>query len=163
MDDELKTDKNATSFDRHKSLGYQVNYLARLLAHSLRARIEPMGVVPGQFPQLLSLFDEDGLTQTELSNRAAVDQSTMAHTLKRMERDGLIRREQDPDDRRCSKVLLTPRALELKGHLLNTATEVNARALDGLTAKEAEQLFATLDKLIANLRSDEYAPERGES
>lgn len=155
--------KQVVAFARHRSVGYQVNYLARLLAHSLKARIEPFGVVPGQFPQLLSLFEKDGLTQTELSERAAVDQSTMAHTLKRMERDGLIRREQDDADRRRAKVLLTPHALELKEQLIEAATEVNRLTLNGLDAAETELLLTTLEKLIVNLRNDDYAPERGES
>ncbi len=157
--------KAEAAFYRHRSLGYQINYLARLLAQSLRARIEPLGVVPGQFPQLLALFEEDGLTQTELSERAAVDQSTMAHTLKRMERDGLVRRVQDAADRRRAKVLLTPHALELRGQLVAAATEVNALTLTGLTADETEQLLTVLEKLIANLRADPVAGQahrRGE-
>ncbi|HZD13628.1 MAG TPA: hypothetical protein VE196_00520, partial [Pseudonocardiaceae bacterium] len=51
---------------RDGSLGYQINHLGRLLAQALHRRIAPMGVVPGQFAQMLALFEQDGLSQREL-------------------------------------------------------------------------------------------------
>ena len=115
------------ALDRRSSLGYQVNHVARLFARSLRVRIESHGVVPGQFAQMLALFEEDGLTQQELCDRVGIDQSTMAHTLKRMERDGLVDRVQDPRDRRRSIVTLTARARSLEAVLTRAAVDVNTR------------------------------------
>ena len=90
-------------FARDASLGYQINHLGRLLAQALHQRIAPMGVVPGQFAQLLALFEQDGLSQRELCERVRIEQPTMANTLHRMERDALIRREPDPADGRGSR------------------------------------------------------------
>ena len=98
----------------------------RLLAHALRERIEPLGVVPGQFAQLLALYEQDGLTQAELCARVQIEQFTMANPLSRMERDGLVDRVPDPADRRRSPVRLTPRARELEGELAVAARAVNA-------------------------------------
>lgn len=42
---------------------------------------EDYGVVPGQFPALLALYERDEQTQRELCEVASVDQSTMAKTL----------------------------------------------------------------------------------
>lgn len=145
------------AFDRKSSLGHQVNHLARLLARSLRARIEQFGVVPGQFAQLLALYEEDGLTQTELLERVRIEQSTLAHTLKRMERDGLIRREQDDADRRRSRIHLTSRAKDLKPELLEAARRVNDLALADLPGGANEELLAVFDRLIANLEADPEA------
>ncbi|MGO9159266.1 MAG: GNAT family N-acetyltransferase [Streptosporangiaceae bacterium] len=71
----------------------QVNRLARLFEAALRQRIAAHGVVPCQFPALLALFENDGRTQRELCDTASVDQPTMAKTLARMRRDGLVREE----------------------------------------------------------------------
>ena len=68
------------------SVGYQVNRLARLFEVALRERIAAYGVVPGQFPALLALFEQEGQTQRELCQVASVDQSTMAKTLARRPR-----------------------------------------------------------------------------
>ncbi|WP_436839202.1 MarR family winged helix-turn-helix transcriptional regulator [Nonomuraea angiospora] len=107
-----------TSLPRQSSLGYQINHLARLLGNGLRVNIADTGVTPGQFAQLPALFEEDGLTQQELCERVRIDQSTMAHTLKRMQRDGLVVRTADPQDRRRSHYRLTERARQIQhGHV----------------------------------------------
>ena len=135
----------------HTSLGYEINHLARLLAHGLRERIEGLGVVPGQFAQLLALYEKNGLTQAELCELVEIEQPTMANTLARMQRDGLITREPDPADRRRSRVLLTYRAHALKPELVAAAREVNALATAGLSPHEVEAFFGTVAALIANL------------
>ena len=144
---------------REDSLGYQVNHLARLLAAALRARIEPVGVAPGQFAQLLALFEDDALTQSELCNRVQIDQSTMAHTLKRMERDGLVDRRPDQIDRRRAVITLTPRSRRLQPALIKAASEVNALATQGLTKGEVEAYLGITATLIANVQA--LGPDAG--
>jgi DNA-binding MarR family transcriptional regulator len=138
---------------RAASLGYQVNHLARLMALALRDRIAAHGVTPGQFAQLLALYEEDGLTQAELCTRVGIEQPTMASTLARMERDGLVERVPDPHDRRRSLVHLTPRARAFEDELVAAAQEVNDEATTGLTPAEAAALLATTARVIANLEA----------
>ena len=140
--------------ERRSSLGYQANHLARLLEQALRAQIARHGVVPGQFAQLLALYEEDGLTQNQLCERVRIDQSTMAHTLQRMERDGLIRRTTDPLDRRRARITLTERSRELETVLVQAAQEVNARATSGFTDEETAMLLRMISRLIGNLEAD---------
>ena len=136
---------------REASLGYQVNHLARLLEQALRERIEPLGVVPGQFAQLLALYEQDGLTQAELCERVQIEQPTMANTLRRMERDGLIERVPDPADGRRSLVMLTAWARELEDDLVSAARAVNAAATEGLDEHDVTRFMTTLGAIIANL------------
>lgn len=132
----------------------------RLLAHALRERIEPLGVVPGQFAQLLALYEQDGLTQAELCARVQIEQFTMANPLSRMERDGLVDRVPDPADRRRSPVRLTPRARELEGELAVAARAVNAAATHGLDEHEIAKFMATLAAIIDNLDTTGDRPDR---
>lgn len=145
---------------RRRSLGYQANHLARLLAHNIRIELEPLGVVPGQLAQLLALYEEDGLTQSELCRRVQIDQSTMTHTLKRMERDGLVTRSQDPADRRQVIVSLADRAIEIEEEVVRATARVNAMAFGDLSDAEVDHLLTTFTKLIANL---EAAPTRDDA
>lgn len=57
---------------RDASLGYQINYLSRLLARALHQRITPLGVVLGQ---MVALFEQDGLTQRDLCERVRIEAS----------------------------------------------------------------------------------------
>ncbi|MFF2556548.1 MarR family winged helix-turn-helix transcriptional regulator [Nocardia sp. NPDC058058] len=140
--------------DRSSSLGYGINHLARLMEQALRDRIAEHGVVPGQFAQLLALYEQEGLTQHELCERVRIDQSTMAHTLKRMERDGLIERSPDPADGRRALIHLTDRARGLRAVLQSAAREVNAAATEGFSAAQREDLLRAVRHAIGNLEDD---------
>ncbi|SEG91682.1 DNA-binding transcriptional regulator, MarR family [Nonomuraea solani] len=142
-----------TSLPRRASLGYQINHLGRLLGNGLRVNIADTGVTPGQFAQLLALYEQDGLTQQELCERVRIDQSTMAHTLNRMQRDGLVVRSTDPDDRRRSRYTLTERARAVQDTLTAGARAANARAVRGIPPEEMEAFMRTLQRMIANLES----------
>jgi DNA-binding MarR family transcriptional regulator len=143
-----------TALPRRSSLGYQVNHLARLMAQALHARISPLGVVPGQFAQLLALFEKDGLTQSELCEQVRIEQPTMARTLARMERDGLVRRIPDPADGRRASVLLTDRARRLEGDLVDSARNVNRAATKGIGEEELATFMDLMGRIIDNLESE---------
>ncbi|MER5324938.1 MarR family winged helix-turn-helix transcriptional regulator [Streptosporangium roseum] len=108
-------------------------------------------MTPEQFAQLLALYEDDGLTQQELCDRVRIDQSTMAHTLNRMQRDGLIIRTTDPGDRRRSRYTLTERARQIQDDLTEGARAVNAQALRGIDEEEVRAFMRTLGRVIANL------------
>ncbi|PZS33766.1 MAG: MarR family transcriptional regulator [Pseudonocardiales bacterium] len=133
------------------SLGYQVNRLARLFEAALRRRLAACGVVPGQFPALLALFEDDGRTQRELCQIAAVDQSTMAKTLARMRRDDLIREQPDPNDGRATRYHLTSHARGLEPHLTAAGHDGLAQATRGISVSQLAAFHQTLADIAANL------------
>ena len=141
------------AFDRMQSAGYLTNHLARLFIQALHRRIKPLGIVPGQFPVLLELWDEDGLTQKVLVDRLDVEQATMANTLTRMERDGLIRRTRHPDDRRAQQVWLTDQARALREPAIRAAMDQNQAALAGLSDQERETFIRLMQRVMATMKS----------
>lgn len=143
---------------RRTSLGYQVNHLARLLEQALRREIEPYGVVPGQFAQLLALYEREPMTQRELCERVQIEQSTMAYTLQRMERDGLIRRSPDPADGRRVQISLTDRAREAREKLVDAARSVNERAASRLADNDVDEVMKVISTMIANLEREARRP-----
>lgn len=149
---------DSPSLPRQSSVGYQVNHLARLMAQALRARIAPLGVVPGQFAQLLALYEQDGQSQMDLCKRVRIEQPTMANTLRRMERDGLIRRLPDPSDRRRAVVMLTERARGLEDALVDGARSVNSEATRDIGDDEIAAFMATMSRIIRNLEATPVDP-----
>lgn len=130
------------------SPGYLVNHLARIFAAALQARIKPMGLSTGVFPVMLHLWQQDGLTQRDLVGRVDVEQATMANTLARMERDGLITRRRDPEDGRVRRIWLTDLGRDLQTEATAAAAQENQNVLSGLPAEERDQLIALLRKAI---------------
>lgn len=146
------------SFSKDTSAGYLANHMARLFARGLAARIRPLGLTTGTFPALLELWEKDGLTQKDLVARLDIEQATMANTLVRMERDGLVTRKKDTGDGRVQRVWLTARASALRDAALNAAMAENAHALHPLDARERAQLIELMRKVIAGRRDSERAP-----
>ncbi|MDE0799316.1 MAG: MarR family transcriptional regulator [Rhodospirillaceae bacterium] len=139
---------------RQDSLGYQIGLLSRLFDRALESELAMYKVLPGQFPALVMLYQNDGLTQADLCQRINVEQPTMANTLNRMERDGLVQRVGDPDDKRRSLIYLTDRAMAFKDDLIERARQVPGQALAGLDSADQDKLFHIIGKMINNLRID---------
>jgi DNA-binding MarR family transcriptional regulator len=59
---------------------------------------------------LIPLFEEDGLRMGEIARRARLSKQTMTTMVRLCERDGLVKRRPDPDDRRAARVHLTSKA-----------------------------------------------------
>lgn len=141
------------SFDKTQSAGYLANHMARLFAQGLQRRIRPLGLAPAQFMTLLELWTEDGLTQKQLLERLDVEQATMANTLARMERDGLIVRTPHPDDARAQQVWLTDAARALQGPATGAAQAQNRHALAALSADEQVQFLDLMQRVVATMRN----------
>ncbi len=139
-------------FEKSKSAGYLVNHAARLFGNGLQARIKPLGLATAQFMTLLELWEEDGLTQKLLVERLDVEQATMANTLTRMERDGLIRRKQHPTDGRAQLVFLTKRARSLEEPAKAAAAAQNALALADFSTQEMRRFLDLLTKAIRAMK-----------
>jgi len=74
--------------------------------------------------------------------------------LRAMERDGLVTRQRDEQDRRKVRIRLTERARELEPALLGIAEEVNTLMLTGLNAAEETLLKLLLRKVRETLSAD---------
>ena len=144
-----------------ESAGYLMNHIARQFAILLGEGLKPLSIAPAQFPILLELWQKDGLSQQELVERADLKQATIANTLARMERDGLITREPNPDDARSRLIMLTEQARALQQQSTEIAKAINQTALSDLSADEqklflemAAKIVARQQEMIADAKTD---------
>lgn len=139
-------------FNRSESATYLASQLAKGFARSLQQRAAALGFSPGQFPILLELWAEDGLTQTQLLQRVDIEQATMANTLARMQRDGLIERRAHPSDRRAQLVFLTERARVLEAEAIAAARDADDALFKGFRRFERELMLEYIRWAIDNAR-----------
>jgi len=139
------------TFDRNASAGYLANWAARLLARAIERRLKPLGLSSGHLPVYFALAGGHALTQKQLAAHAGIEQPTMAATLSRMERDGLIVRTPDPRDRRSSLVRLSAAAEEKSAAVLDAVDATNAEALADLDEAGRAQFRAALRTVIETL------------
>lgn len=140
------------TFEKEQSAGFLVNHMARLFARGLQERIAPLGIVTGQFPILLELWEKDGVTQRALLEKLDIEQATLANTLTRMERDGLIKRTKHPSDARSQQIWLTKTASKIREQAYTAALEQNTFALSKLSDEERDRFLSTMHQVIDTMR-----------
>jgi DNA-binding MarR family transcriptional regulator len=138
--------------DNLRSIGYLTNLCGRLLVRALERRIP--GGSAGPMPVLLALSETEALPQKALAKQAAVEQPTMANTLARMQRDGLVAGTPDPSDRRSTLMSLTALGRERARGAMQAAGAVNALALSALRPAERTAFAGMLQRIIATLEAD---------
>ncbi len=136
---------------RTHSAGYLANWLGRLLIRTISPKLELDDLSVGHLPIFFALTEHKALSQKQLALLAEVEQPTMAATLARMERDGLIVRTPDPADGRSAIVALTPLARKKLAAVEAAVDSTNADALRLLSATERKQWFALTRKMIEAL------------
>jgi DNA-binding MarR family transcriptional regulator len=138
-----------------QSLGYLFRDVHRGFTRALLRRIKVRGITLGQWYFFRVLWEEDNLTQRELSERVGMMEPTTVTALRGMERGGLIRRIRDSQDRRRQRVQLTAKGRAIRAELLPLAAEVNRIASRGLTAREVQVLRRLAETLRENLAAEE--------
>ena len=142
---------DAMNLDVLLTPGHLISLAARGFVRLSEARLKPLGLGVGHLPVLMALRDGRANTQRDLARFARVEQPPMAQMLARMERDGLIERVLDPDDRRSSRISLTEATKARLPNAVITLLQGNREALAGFTDEEAAQFVALLMRLIGNL------------
>jgi len=137
--------------EREKSAGYLTNWAARLFAKGMDRRLKEAGLSSGQLPLFFALGVGRALSQKALVEIVSIEQSTMAATLSRMERDGLIERTANPDDGRSVLFKLTPAALKKMGIVEDAVATGNAEALRGLSKADQKVFLTMLRTVISSL------------
>lgn len=137
--------------DRIEDTGYSVTRTARAFMRVAERRLRPLRIGVAQVPVLVALEREQSLTQAEIAERTQVEQPTAAALLQRMARAGLIERSPDPQDRRATRISLSPHAKKVLPQALELLGQADVEARAGLTAEEAATLQDLLDRVLANL------------
>jgi DNA-binding MarR family transcriptional regulator len=117
-------------------------------AQELLSRID---LYPGQEFLLLNLWPEDGLTHSEVAESLCVQPATVTKMLDRLVRTGLVRRQQDSDDQRISRVYLTEKGRDLLQPIEQVWDELEQVSFAKLTLEERLLLRRILMQIYENL------------
>jgi DNA-binding MarR family transcriptional regulator len=134
-----------TPIDR--SVGFLLAKAYQRACALYKEQFDAYDITPQQFGLLRFLWEEDGLTQVELSNRSQIDRTTIGGLIDRLEHSGLVQRLPHPDDRRAYRICLTESGRRLQEELIPLGEELHRRILAPLTSDEAKTLVTILQKL----------------
>lgn len=148
------------SDDPRSSLEGAVLFWLHQADHAVRGevlrqfRLKGRDLGTAQWEVLTRLWQRNGTSQTALARGAGRDKAGMTRLLDRMERDGLVERRADPDDRRVSRVFLTPDGRSLHCDLLPIVSQVIEKALRGMDEKDLTALRCGLKRIHQNLAEE---------
>ena len=147
-----KTPAGSADIDLFNSVPALMRQVHRGLSRGMERRIARYGIPIGTWYFLRVLWKENGLTQSELSDRIGIVGPTTVMAINRMVRDGLVVRLTDPNDRRKGRIYLTARAKRLKKKMLSDASDFVGQALVSIPERDIQQLRTTLRRIAMNLK-----------
>jgi len=93
-------------------------------------------ITPVQWLVLYTLFKKDGESITELAKRCYLDNSTITGIIDRLEKAGYIARKPVEGDRRAYKIVLLPKAYEIKEKYLEITQDIFSNMMSDCTNEE---------------------------
>jgi DNA-binding MarR family transcriptional regulator len=123
-----------------------VDTVAKKLRQLQRRTISDANLTPAQYSVLSLLWERDGRQFNELASACCCSPSTITGIIDTMERNGVVARVPNPDDRRSLLVRLTERGRDLHKATPNL-DEIFGSCCEGIQPDELRQLSELLRKL----------------
>ncbi len=146
--------RDAVPKDRFAHL---IRDLARTFTRSLSLRLERHDIPIGYWTFLRVLWETDGLTQKELSDRVGVMEPTTFAAVSAMEGLNFVERKQQLPNRKNVYVWLTREGRALKKKLVPLAVETNEQVARGISAADLVTTRKVLLTMLENLQSEEIS------
>lgn len=122
------------------------------------AEMEGLDLTPRQFAVLLTVAQNEGLSQTDLVMRTGIDRSTLADIVRRMLKKGLLQRRRTREDARAYAVKLTDEGERVLAAARPRVAAVDARILAMLSEEQRTTLVEDLKVIVAALQAPGTEP-----
>lgn len=122
-------------------LNYKINY----------KKLLDIDLYPGQPILLENIFENEGITQSELSNISLKKPATITTMINRLENIGYINRVSDDNDKRIVRLYLTKLGKEKYYQLLNLKRNMSNNIFNGMSDEDISNVYNLLLKIKNNL------------
>jgi DNA-binding MarR family transcriptional regulator len=115
------------------------------------SEVEVESLTPRQLAVLMTVAQNEGLSQTGIVDRTGIDRSTLADIVRRLQKRGLLQRRRTKEDARAYAVKLTEEGRRVLGTAEPLAKRVDDRILCTLPAKQRDQFMRALASIVSTL------------
>ncbi len=122
-----------------------------MISEAFGRRLECKGITRIQWIALYYLGLTQNTNQKELALKMNIKDSSVTRLLDRLERDGLVIREKNPNDRRVTNVVLTEKGKEMREKMLPEGEKFSNMLLDGIDADELQVFEKVLSTMVNNI------------
>lgn len=147
----------APESDTDEPLGFLIHETSHAISRSFGTMMAPLGLTRPQVRVIVWTDHSPGITQAELCERLNSSPMAMTGLLDRMEAKNLVKRVEDPKDRRVKRIFLTDGALALMPEMEKLAERFKQEVRKGLTPEDigtAQRVLATMKANALKIRSE---------
>jgi DNA-binding MarR family transcriptional regulator len=140
-------------------IGFLANQLSFALRQNAARECEAIGykATPEGLGILFLLSRQDGLTQSQISEFLAKDKAAITRLLNALEKEGLVKRNHDKEDRRVVRSHLTPKGKKAIEDIMPAFQSFFTEVFDAVDPDEFDIARKVLRQIIANLKKREAA------
>jgi DNA-binding MarR family transcriptional regulator len=135
-----------------ESTAYLLAHVCKTHRNKAAELLANIDLYVGQEMFLLQLWQQDGLSLSEMAELVHVQPATASRMLDRMEAASLVERRQDIEDGRVSRIFLTRKGRNLKKPVCDMWAELENISMANLTTDERILLRRLLLQVYQNLR-----------
>lgn len=131
-------------------LCFELGLAARKIYKYYNNKYSEFGITVPQSFILFALMEQDGQNVKDLACRLSLDSPAITGLLDRLEKEELVERRNDPEDRRALKVYLTGKGRDLAGDIFKTAADFNKElnaAFNDEEKKALKKLLTVVDSM----------------
>ncbi len=137
----------------HNTLTFLLNRIAATVTETVNRTFQPLGLNVYAARVLILLYLDGDNTVGDFAQQASLDQSTLSHILRRLEKQALIQRVRQRQDNRCVLVSLTPEGKAVAAKCWEAVKSHDALLRDGLDPANAAILERLLKRIYQNVPS----------
>ena len=131
----------------------KLNIMHRILIHRLAVKNE---MYFGQFPILDYVKHNDMCTQKDISDFLQISPPSIATSIKRMQKAGLLEKSNDENDLRCNRITITQKGIESYEMCRNDFNAVDEQLFKGFSEEERKVIYDNFGRMLDNLSTDEF-------
>ena len=165
-DEENSADYFSESNDKKREspyLGHLLNEAAHIIRTETEGELKPFGLSPRLFGTLDIIAQNEPLSQRALGELRKIDRTTIVSQVDRLEADGLIKRADNPNDRREYALIMTEKGVDVVRRGRAAARAAEKRFLKNLPAEDCQKLVEILWRLFQTQNASEVLNLPGES
>ncbi len=134
----------------NESLGKWVSIIHRYCRRFIDKEFAGLDVKGGHLPFIRVLYQQDGLSQDELSEALSMDKTTTARAIRKLVELGYVTKEHDSQDKRFYRLSLTGKGKDVVPKLERTLKHWTEVLGAGFTEKERQLALDLLKKMAEN-------------
>ncbi|HWJ76970.1 MAG TPA: MarR family transcriptional regulator [Niallia sp.] len=149
----MTEDKNSKELlDTIAKIEKDMRYISGIIKQKGREILSNYTITPPQFVALQWLFEDGDMTIGELSNKMYLAFSTTTDLVDRMEKNVLVQRVKDPNDRRVVRIHLLDEGKRLIDEVIKKRQAYLQEVLSDYTTEELEELKKNFMRLHQEMR-----------